>query len=122
MSDMSVIDTVEVKKIMDLKAAKTQDKEQSLSSEYYSVYLKNLITDEYIRVRTPVFYLDGERRPVIRNNEKVVRNPHDVGLDVWATYGADDHDLELVMRGPLVAATPSSIANDLAMKKLAESA
>jgi hypothetical protein len=53
--------------------------------------------------------MDGDR--------KIARNAHEVALDVWAAYGADEHTLEMVLRGGLVVATPASIANEIAMKR-----
>ena len=103
--------------IMSLKEAQALEKRQMRETDYYAIFLKNDATDEFVRVRTPVWKLDAERKPIMIDGSRVERNPHDVALDVWAAYGADDHTLEMVMRGGYVVATPASIANELAMKQ-----
>ncbi len=90
---------------MSIQEAKELEKRQAAGCDYYAVFLKNEATDEIIRVRTPVHKLDGERRPIMDGDRKVSRDPHEVALDVWAAYGADEHTLEMVLRGGLVVAT-----------------
>lgn len=102
--------------IMTTDQARDLEKRQGYDSHYYAVFLKNDATDEFVRVRTPVWHLDAERRPVEVDGKRRVRNPHDVALDVWAAYGADDHTLQMVMRGGFVVSTPASIASSLAMR------
>lgn len=102
---------------MSIKEAQELEKRQAYACDYYAIFLKNDATDEFVRVRTPVWHLDADRRPIVVDGKRRIRNPHDVALDVWAAYGADDHTLEMVMRGGFVVATPASIANELAMKK-----
>jgi len=103
--------------IMSIKEAQDLEKRQAHACDYYAIFLKNDATEEFVRVRTPVWQLDVERKPVMVDGKRVQRNAHDVALDVWAAYGADDHTLEMVMRGGYVVATPASIANELAMKQ-----
>lgn len=105
--------------LMSIKDAIEMEKAQARACDYYSIFLKNDITDDFVRVRTHVWKLDGERKPVLVDGVKVQRNAHDVALDVWAAYGADDHTLEMVLRGGHVVATPASIAAELAMKTVA---
>ena len=106
--------------IMTIKEAQELEKRQARACDYYAIFLKNDATEEFVRVRTPVWQLDSERRPIVENGTRIQRNAHDVALDVWAAYGADDHTLEMVMRGGYVVATPASIAAELATKRAAE--
>jgi hypothetical protein len=108
--------------IMSIREAQELEKRQAYACDYYAIFLKNDATEEFVRVRTPVWHLDAERKPIERDGKRSVRNPHDVALDVWAAYGADDHTLEMVMRGGFVVATPASIASELAMKRIAREA
>ena len=103
---------------MSIKDAIEMEKAQARACDYYSIFLKNDVTDEFVRVRTHVWKLDAERKPVLENGSRVQRNAHDVALDVWAAYGAEDHTLEMVLRGGHVVATPASIAAELAMKNV----
>ncbi len=106
--------------IMSIREAQELEKRQAYACDYYAIYLKNDASDEIVRVRTPVWHLDADRRPIVVDEKRLVRNAHDVALDVWAAYGADDHTLEMVMRGGVVVATPASIANEMAMKSTAQ--
>lgn len=105
--------------LMSIKDAIEMEKAQARACDYYSIFLKNDVTDEFVRVRTHVWKLDAERKPLLVDGQKVQRNAHDVALDVWAAYGAEDHTLEMVLRGGHVVATPASIAAELAMKTVA---
>jgi hypothetical protein len=119
MAEADVVRAMDRGPIMSIDEAKDLEKRQAAGCDYYAVFLKNEATDEIIRVRTPVHKLDGERRPIMDGDKKIARNAHEVALDVWAAYGADEHTLEMVLRGGLVVATPASIANEIAMKRIA---
>jgi hypothetical protein len=102
--------------VMSVPDAQRLERTHAQQSQYYAVFLRDEREDTIIRVRTPVFELDAERNPVNGADGKpVARNVHDVALNVWAAYGADEYTLLIVMRGPQVVATPQSIANELAM-------
>ena len=117
------VQTIEAKPIMTVTEQQALEKRQAQECDYYAVFLKDESKDQIVRVRTAVWQLDAERNPVVdEDGKKKLRNPHDVALDVWAAYGADDHTLELVMRGSQVVATPQSIANELAMAQTSRAA
>lgn len=102
--------------IMTVKEAQNLERQHAGQSQYYCVYLKDDRDDSIVRVRTPVYELDEERVPVVDANDRpIARNVHDLALNVWAAYGADEFTLMMVMRGPQCVATPESIANELAM-------
>lgn len=107
--------------IMSIRAAQDLERSQAHACDYYAVFLKSDATDEIVRVRTPVWQLDADRCKVIVDDKPRLRNPHDVALDVWAAYGAEEYTLQMVMRGGFVVATPASIANELSMKRIAAS-
>lgn len=105
--------------IMSIREAQDLEKRQAHQCDYYAVFLKSEITEEIVRVRTPVWQLDADRKKIIVDEKPRLRHAHDVALDVWAAYGAEEYTLEMVMRGGFVVATPASIANELAMKRIA---
>jgi hypothetical protein len=117
MAEADVVRATDRGPIMSIDEAKDLEKRQAAGCDYYAVFLKSEATDEIIRVRTPVHNLDADRRPIMDGDRKIARNAHEVALDVWAAYGADEHTLEMVLRGGLVVATPASIANEIAMKR-----
>lgn len=103
--------------IMTVPEAQKLERQHASQTQYYAVYLVDDRNEMIVRVRTPIYELDEHRNPVVVDGEKVARNVHDVALNVWAAYGADDYTLLMVMRGPQVVATPQSIANELAMTR-----
>lgn len=119
---MSAVETLVAaspRSIMSIKEAQDLERKQAFETDYYAVYLRHDPTEEIVRVRTPVWLLDANRNIVTdASGTRQQRNAHDVALDVWAAYGADEYTLDMVMRGSYVVATPASIANELQMKRL----
>ena len=110
------VEVVQTQRVMTIAETQALEKEQSRNYDYYAVFLKDDVTGQTIRVRTTAYYLDEERKPVLDDKgRRQRRNPHDVALNVWAAYGADDHTLEMVQHGALVVATPQSIATELGL-------
>lgn len=109
--------------VMTVEEAQQLERRQAKEVDYYSVFLKDDATQKIVRIRTVVWQLDADRRPVYdENGHRKMRNPHDVALDVWAAYGADDHTLDMVTLSGVVVATPDSIATELAMAKVGSAA
>lgn len=105
--------------IMSLDEAKQLDAKHAKESDYYSVLLVDDRSQQQLRVRTVVWELDAERMPVLdENGKRKVRNAHEVGLDVWAAYGADEYSLLTVSLGGQIRANPDSIATELALGHL----
>ncbi|QAY80197.1 hypothetical protein [Sphingosinicella sp. BN140058] len=118
------VEMVSAKSIMSLSEAAALERRHAHESDYYAVILEDDANGgPLIRVRTSCYELDADRNIVFDEaGNKKLRNPHDVGLDVWAAYGADDHTLKMVMRGSQVVATPKSITQQIALAREAASA
>src|SRR3546814_12048680 len=80
--------------IMNLSEAQKLERKQAEESDYYNVLLWDEAARRQVRVRTCCWVLDAERKPVTNEDGKrTYRDAHEVALDVWAAYGADDHTL-----------------------------
>lgn len=96
--------------IMSEREALAQRRQQSLESDYYAVIMMNEHTRELVRVFHSAYALDADRRIILNQDGTPKENiPEEVGLNVCAACGGDDHTLLMVMRGPEVKATDKSV-------------
>lgn len=104
--------------IMTLSEAQKLERKQAEDSDYFTVYLHDDAVDRDVSVRTCCWVLDAERKPVLSaDNKRTYRDPHDVALDVWAAYGADDHTLLFLKLGPVPLVNAESLALAITMSQ-----
>lgn len=104
--------------IMNLSEAQKLERKQAEESDYYNVLLWDEAARRQVRVRTCCWVLDAERKPVTNEEGKrTYRDAHEVALDVWAAYGADDHTLICLQLGPVLLANADSLATKIAMSQ-----
>src|SRR3546814_9221479 len=95
--------------IMNLSEAQKLERKQAEESDYYNVLLWDEAARRQVRVRTCCWVLDAERKPVTNEDGKrTYRDAHEVALDVWAAYGADEHTLICLQLGPVILANADS--------------
>lgn len=115
---VGAVEIVKVNKLMTAAEAQELEKRQALETHYYSIFLHEEATGTAVRVRTPCWQVDGEFNFVLDENGNRKRlNTHDVALNVWAAYGADDYSLIHGTLGPVVTSTPETIMNEIVMRK-----
>src|SRR3546814_12946383 len=101
---------------MNLSEAQKLERKQAEESDYYNVLLWDEAARRQVRVRTCCWVLDAERKPVTNEDGKrTYRDAHEVALDVWAAYGADDHTLICLQLGPVLPANAYSLATNIAL-------
>src|SRR3546814_3879253 len=91
------------------------ERKQAEESDYYNVLLWDEAARRQVRARTCCWVLDAERKPVTNEDGKrTYRDAHEVALDAWAAYGADDHTLICLQLWPVLPANAYSLASKIA--------
>lgn len=86
------------------------DKQHAEDYDHYYVMLRSEATDLLVRARTPVYYLDEDRRPILgEDGQPKIRSPFDASLDVWAAWGADEFEFIVTNRGAMAIVTPQGL-------------
>lgn len=119
---MSVAETIRTsdvgEKLMSIEEARAVEMDHARDAHYYTVLMKSEVEQVLVRVRVCAYQLDENGHFKLVNGKRQIKNCIDVGLDVWAAWGADEYTLEMVQLAEVVMATPKSINDDLMLRSV----
>lgn len=112
----SPVEVVNVGRILTIAEQQHLDRQHARNTDYYTVLLRDEVTDFIIKSVVPRYELDSERIPIRdENNKKIERCPHKVGLSCLASYGYSDHEIIGVFLGTRCRSTKNEIINEISM-------